>query len=578
MTGALTCDPKGYLIVGGKNQISCTLEKIYSACYGNTVGWGSSYSLPLVVYVNSWGTIYAFHTGSVSDGLIISNLVAGGVEDTYTGRTIAPDVERHSIAEIRAFAYAHPVSFLKPEYDVAPSNAYPYNLGQVKREVLQDGLNTINQIRYIAGLSYEVALNDDYSTLAQAASLVSAANGNLSHYPVQPEEMPDGLYKLGTDGASSSNLSAGRSSLAESIISGYLSDGDNTNIEKVGHRRWLLNPTMGSTGLGIVYAPSTYYRTFSAMYAFDRSGRPTGNVSMWPAYNTPVQYFGSDYPWSYSTGSTEDIAKIRVELKNVNTGEEWRFSRYSYDGYFNVDNNNYGLTGCIIFRPTGMSYNVGDVYNVRISGLSGDMTVEYTVHFFDLYNEDPSDYSGQENGFNIDPSNLHCQWYITGGKSYWYENSIRQGTYDDPQGVIGDGTVRGREIYDPASDGWYWLDACYDGAKAIGKEVWIPYIYQAESYWSYEKIYDISYESDLGMGECVMDAILNHTGKWVRYDENGAMLKGWVTIEGELAVLYPEQKGNEYYYDHRTGLMAKGHVTIDGVEHYFDEITGVKQW
>ena len=76
----------------------------------------------------------------------------------------------------------------------------------------------------------------------------------------------------------------------------------------------------------------------------------------------------------------------------------------------------------------------------------------------------------------------------------------------------------------------------------------------------------------------MLNALLTGTGKWVRYDENGAMLKGWVTIEGELAVLYPEQEGNVYYYDHRTGLMAKGTVTIDGVEHYFDEITGVKQW
>ncbi len=53
------------------------------------------------------------------------------------------------------------------------------------------------------------------------------------------------------------------------------------------------------------------------------------------------------------------------------------------------------------------------------------------------------------------------------------------------------------------------------------------------------------------------------------------MLKGWVTIEGTLADLYPDQKGNKYYYDSRTGLMAKGDVTIDGVKHYFNEITGV---
>ncbi len=167
-------------------------------------------------------------------------------------------------------------------------------------------------------------------------------------------------------------------------------------------------------------------------------------------------------------------------------------------------------------------------------------------------------------------------WFNKGDKSYWYENSTRQGTATDPNGVWGDGTNRGREIYDPDSDGWYWLDSIYDGAKAVGKEVWMPYIYQDEAGWDDDTRRNIAYESDEGMGECVLNAIRNKSGKWVRYDENGKMLKGWVTIEGALVALYPSQQGNEYYYDTRTGLMAKGKVWIDGVEHYFDETTGVK--
>ncbi len=168
----------------------------------------------------------------------------------------------------------------------------------------------------------------------------------------------------------------------------------------------------------------------------------------------------------------------------------------------------------------------------------------------------------------------HCEWEIVNGKSYWYENNVIQGTFDDPNGVLGDGTVRGREIYDPASDGWYWLDSVYEGAKACGKEVWMPYIYQNEDKWDDETKRNLAYESDDGMGECVLSAMKNKTGKWVRYDENGRMLKGWVKIEGTLATIYPEQEGNIYYYDNRTGLMAKGHVTIGGVEYYFDEVTG----
>ena len=42
-------------------------------------------------------------------------------------------------------------------------------------------------------------------------------------------------------------------------------------------------------------------------------------------------------------------------------------------------------------------------------------------------------------------------WYHLGTKSYWYENGVRQGY--DPS----DASYRGKEIYDPASDAWYWL-------------------------------------------------------------------------------------------------------------------------
>ena len=172
------------------------------------------------------------------------------------------------------------------------------------------------------------------------------------------------------------------------------------------------------------------------------------------------------------------------------------------------------------------------------------------------------------------------------GKDYWYENSIRQGTIFDPKGVFGDGTNRGREIFDPATNGWYWLDSIYNGAKAVGKEVWMPYIYQNEASLDINTIKKLAAESNTyteakdkttaEMAAQVEYAILNHKGKWVRYDQNGKMMKGWVTIakDSELAKLYPKQGGNTYYYDYKTGLMAKGWTKIGGKLYLFDEVTG----
>ena len=120
----------------------------------------------------------------------------------------------------------------------------------------------------------------------------------------------------------------------------------------------------------------------------------------------------------------------------------------------------------------------------------------------------------------------NLMWHSMDGKDYWYEAGKRQGY--DPNNAA----YRGKEIYDPASGAWYWLDNVQQGAKAVSKDV---------------------YQESSG-------------GKWVRYDANGQMIKGWNTNEN-----------GTYYFDPVTGAMAKGTTTIDGMTYYFDPATGVKR-
>ncbi len=169
-------------------------------------------------------------------------------------------------------------------------------------------------------------------------------------------------------------------------------------------------------------------------------------------------------------------------------------------------------------------------------------------------------------------------FWTNGVKKYWFEGGQIQGVYGDPKNIrdINYGHLeRGREICDPTPNAWYWLDAVYGGAAAFGKEVWMPYIYQDEDKWGDAEIRQNANRADDGMKEFVYQCMKNKTGKWVRYDKEGKMLKGWVEIKGELAELYPKQKGNVYYYDTFTGLMAKGWLTIGGKKCHFDETTGV---
>ena len=108
----------------------------------------------------------------------------------------------------------------------------------------------------------------------------------------------------------------------------------------------------------------------------------------------------------------------------------------------------------------------------------------------------------------------------------------------------------------------------------------MPYIFQNEKTMSDAEKRRVAGESNtyhgfnnVGlMSNQVYDAMVRGTGKWVRYDYNGKMVKGWYnyTTNGQY-------KYHCYYYDWKTGMMAKGWTTIDGQKYYFDPITGVLQ-
>lgn len=144
----------------------------------------------------------------------------------------------------------------------------------------------------------------------------------------------------------------------------------------------------------------------------------------------------------------------------------------------------------------------------------------------------------------FDPITGHAvdmQWQNENGNEYWYEGGIRQGCLLNDDGTP-DLSYRGKEIYDPATSSWYWLDNVDYGKKAVNKDV-----YQ---------------ESDAGQWAENDDG----TGKWVRYDGDGHMIKGWQT-----------NSSGTYYFDPVYGTMIKGCATIDGSDYYFDWNTGIRQ-
>ena len=146
-----------------------------------------------------------------------------------------------------------------------PATAQPYAPGSLSSETLDGAITMLNQIRFIAGLQDNVTLDDDYNQMAQAASLVNYVNDELTHFPEQPADMDNSLYEQGKAGAASSNIawaSWDTQTFKDSLINGWMADYNDSNVDRLGHRRWCLNPQMGKTGFG---AGAGDNGTYSAM-------------------------------------------------------------------------------------------------------------------------------------------------------------------------------------------------------------------------------------------------------------------------------------------------------------------------
>ncbi len=201
------------------------------------------------------------------------------------------------------------------------------------------------------------------------------------------------------------------------------------------------------------------------------------------------------------------------------------------------------------FKEAGIETHVSEW--AKVEDLTGRFTdaegnpYEYSGHWSWIYFDNNANTEGDLNEWKwLAEYEGFMGFKIIDNKQYWFEDGIRQGTVDDPKNIsdtLYNKVPRGREIYDPVTDAWYWLDADADGLVARNKEVWIPYLFQ---------------DDPNGYPE----------GKWVRYDKYGQMIKGWYANDDGV-----------YYYDLITGAMYKGTQTINGKTYFFDPITGIRQ-
>ena len=223
-----------------------------------------------------------------------------------------------------------------------------------KERMKDDYIQRLKMYRYVCDVAFEdLTWEEAYAKLAHHASLICSKLNKLTHNPEQPPGMSDEDYALGKQGAGQSNLFMGRTEPA-GCVDGWMDDSDDSNIDRVGHRRWCLNPKMLKSAFGTV-------GNYAAMYAFDNSLK---TVREWDyvAYPTrgfmPIDLFGGHYAWSVSLNMekyakpgkdevTATIQPVDGQFKSVGNVLELN--------YFTVETGGFGSGTAIIFRPKSFS-------------------------------------------------------------------------------------------------------------------------------------------------------------------------------------------------------------------------------
>lgn len=307
-----------------------------------------------------------------------------------------------------------------------PSTTAPYSPGSLQEDYLQKGLDAANFYRYLAGLPSDLRLDPALNRQAQHGAVLVSTAGHLTHYPKQPADMPKAFFDTGYASTSTSNLfltPGGSGNMLASSVRSYMDDSDASNIDRLGHRRWILSPQLQNIGFGLASKAKegaqveTYY---SAMQVLD-AGRGDGldfNYSLYPNKGAfPLEVFSGQQAWSVQLNAKRfaapSLSEVRVELTRMSDQRTWTFSEDMVDeafpaGYLNVedsdlkwhqqayfkvnDTTSYGKTYAIIFRPNDAQLiRDGERFSVHITGLrKPDGTpaeISYQTEFFKI---DPS--------------------------------------------------------------------------------------------------------------------------------------------------------------------------------------------
>ncbi|MBO4901556.1 MAG: Ig-like domain-containing protein [Lachnospiraceae bacterium] len=312
------------------------------------------------------------------------------VSSTRSGRD---SIAKLSMKELAALNAA--IGSYSSRFSVSPVLGQNYRPGKLTDNAYAYMTRLINYYRTNAGLG-NITLGSDANTDAAYGALVMAMAQHFSHYPNRPAYISDVDYERGREATRTSNISYcwgyEESTILGLAITGQMADESGNNLSCLGHRRWLLHPWKTTFGVGSATDSAGQSYTDVKVFGLNTAQDETLNdydFIAWPASgNNLSNRFTASIPWSVTLNpnmyQSPSAAAVKVTLESLTSGKVWNLYSGSNAGYFHVDNQSYGISNCIIFRPSNAGSYRG-VYLVTITGIkdsSGNATsIRYPVVF-----------------------------------------------------------------------------------------------------------------------------------------------------------------------------------------------------
>ncbi|MBI3856332.1 MAG: hypothetical protein HY293_11645 [Planctomycetes bacterium] len=275
---------------------------------------------------------------------------------------------------------------LAERYEEAPSLASPQKAGKLKKEYLEFALRHVKAYRWLCDLPIDLTVHEPYNESCQHGAVIMALNKDLSHEPPQPPGVAPDFFKKGYEGCNKSNISMYPKGSLRDSIDGFMEDSDPSNIERVGHRVWILTPELGKVGFGEAGPENTY----KAMWVLDSTGkqppkaaRPGPKLPEFTSYPSaglfPIEYLDPSAAWCvmprggpFPTGTK---GELKIEVWSLN-------EEYDLDRKLDLNHTSIGLRGAIVFRPVFRKGEnlLGGRFLVTITG-KGPERISYLVEF-----------------------------------------------------------------------------------------------------------------------------------------------------------------------------------------------------